>query len=76
MHPAATVEDAIERRRLLARALVAVSPSDRVLLLQAAQEPLTNADLGARYGISPNAATIRLSRARTRLREAWLAEAC
>lgn len=49
-------------------ALPRLKPSDREVLLLADWDGLTGADLGAALGVKPNAAAVRLHRARARLR--------
>lgn len=61
----AVADDAVRR------ALTALSPRDRRILLLHAWEGLDGADLAAVLGISRGGADAALSRARARLREAW-----
>ncbi len=53
------------------RALAVLSPRDREVLLLAAWEGLAGEDLAAVLGIGRGGADAALSRARSRLREAW-----
>lgn len=61
----AVADDAVRR------ALAALSPRDRRILLLHAWEGLDGADLAAVLGISRGGADAALSRARARLRDAW-----
>jgi RNA polymerase sigma factor (sigma-70 family) len=50
-------------------ALAQLKPAERDVILLADWDGLTGADLGAALGVKANAATVRLHRARNRLRE-------
>ena len=70
LDPADTVSDAATRAdegAMLREALGRLRPDDAELLRLATWEQFDNAQLAACLGISPNAATIRLHRARKRL---------
>lgn len=56
------------------RALAVLAPRDREVLLLAAWEGLAGEDLAAVLGIGRGGADAALSRARSRLREAWAAQ--
>jgi RNA polymerase sigma-70 factor, ECF subfamily len=59
-----------ELRRILDATLLALNHQDRALLLLAELEDWTAAEIGAELGLSPGAVRTRLTRLRTRVREA------
>jgi RNA polymerase sigma factor (sigma-70 family) len=66
--------DAAERAGMLARALSALPPDEREVLLLVAWEELTPAQAAAALGVPQGTAPSRLYRARTALRAALAAE--
>ncbi|MEM7095601.1 MAG: sigma-70 family RNA polymerase sigma factor [Actinomycetota bacterium] len=66
-HSAADPADAVVRRRAFLEAFCALGEDDREMLLLAAWEGLTNAEAATVLGVSPGAAAVRLSRARSRM---------
>ncbi|WP_353050402.1 sigma-70 family RNA polymerase sigma factor [Cellulosimicrobium sp. Marseille-Q4280] len=67
----ADVEHVVVQDDAVRRALVALSPRDRRILLLHAWEGLTGDELAAVLGVSRGGADAALSRARARLRAAW-----
>ncbi|WP_435737103.1 sigma-70 family RNA polymerase sigma factor [Cellulosimicrobium sp. PMB13] len=67
----ADVEHVVVQDDEVRRALVALSPRDRRILLLHAWEGLTGDELAAVLGVSRGGADAALSRARARLRAAW-----
>ena len=61
----------LARRDRIDRALAALSPRDREILLLHAWEGLDGTELGEALGVSRSGAQAALSRARARLRELW-----
>jgi RNA polymerase sigma factor (sigma-70 family) len=64
-------EDAVLADEALARALASLSIDERDILLAAVWDGLSNSDIAVLYGISTNAAAIRLSRARERFLQVY-----
>jgi len=71
----ADVEDVVVRDDEVRRALAALSPRDRRILLLHAWEGLGGEQLAVVLGVSRGGADAALSRARARLRAAWADEA-
>ncbi|MBD8079795.1 sigma-70 family RNA polymerase sigma factor [Cellulosimicrobium arenosum] len=68
---AADVEHVVVQDDVVRRALAALSPRDRRILLLHAWEGVTGDDLALALGISRGGADAALSRARARLRTVW-----
>lgn len=70
----ATLEDRIAEADVLRDALLSLGPSDAACLLLNAVHGYTSSEIASIVDISPDAAKKRLSRAKQRLRDAYLAE--
>jgi RNA polymerase sigma factor (sigma-70 family) len=70
----ATMEDRIAEAEVLREALLSLGPSDAACLLLSAVHGYTSVEIAAIVDISPDAAKKRLSRAKRRLRDAYLAQ--
>ncbi len=64
--PASLQDDTLDDRRQVTRTLAALSPSDRELLVLSVVEGLSPDQLASTLGITKNAASVRLHRARKR----------
>ncbi len=58
-----------ELSQALGKALIALPPQDRTIVLLAEAEGWTGPEIAERVGLSPGAVRVRLSRARAKLRE-------
>lgn len=73
-HDPSPLEDRVAEAEVLREALLSLGPSDAACLLLSAVHGYTSAEIAAIVDTSPDAAKKRLSRAKRRLREAYLAE--
>ena len=73
-HELAPLEDRVAEAEVLREALLSLGPSDAACLLLSAVHGYTSAEIAVIVDISPDAAKKRLSRAKRRLRAAYLAQ--
>ncbi|HEU0026398.1 MAG TPA: sigma-70 family RNA polymerase sigma factor [Ktedonobacterales bacterium] len=73
-HEPEPLEDRVAEAEVLREALLSLGPSDAACLLLSAVHGYTSAEIAVIVDISPDAAKKRLSRAKRRLRAAYLAQ--